>query len=291
MTSTAAILLLLLQPSGATVSPYTFDITSFTQSLGANELANGGFVDGSAWTLNGTWTIAGGKAVHLTDGGSVIAQNVLTSGRLYEIVFDFGVTAACFELVELSGVNLAPFMNVNGTKTRIGRATNANFDFFSCGDSTIDNASAKAITLNAIQTATANADIRFAFNLPTVKNAGIKSGLWYRMPPAGVPYVDGWQLTSVRNELNTGFDVSLNKWVAGVMTNITGASIGDRTDITLKVVTSGDNHSIYYSEDGIDGTFTQVATTQTDAAFNSATGAAVVYSSGYTPQEFRSAPN
>ena len=294
MTSTAELLLLLLSSSGgAPVSPYTFDVTSFTQALGAEQLANGDFATDTVWVKAGTWAITGGHAVHTTDGGTIISQNVLTPSTLYYITLDWTVSAPCFELIRLSGANMNPVMTTSGAKRRIGRTTNDGlgtfFDFFSCGDNTLDNASVKPLTTNAVQTATVSADERAAFTLPASPIPGQKFDIWYRMP-SGIPYLDGWQVTMVRNPANTLWEISLIKCISGLFTTII-APVNAGTPNAIKVLTSGDNHSVYYSSGGIDGAFTQAGTTQTDAQFDTATGSVLVYDPAFTVAEHRSLPN
>lgn len=61
---------------------------SFTPQLGPELVVNGGFADGTGWTVGAEWAIADAKASHTSAGTSLLQQSIaIVVGRSYTVTF------------------------------------------------------------------------------------------------------------------------------------------------------------------------------------------------------------
>jgi len=116
--------------------------------VGDNLVVNGGFNDGSAWTLASNWSISGGKAI--TDGtiqGSIF-QAVLTTNNIYIVSVDINDYVSPDLNIFIGNTNSSPNLTGNGTKKFVGECTAGTQLFMRseiAADFSIDNVSAQHI--------------------------------------------------------------------------------------------------------------------------------------------------
>lgn len=287
------------------VSPYQFDVTAFTQSLGA---ANANY-DLSTWTAannlaNWTESAVGadpGISEVAPDGGAgtgaarfvssatnlrpyIVQIGTVTLNDLYEVEINLTARTSGTLRADMVGPDLTSAVRRN----TIGRALDTSYYVTARNapsDFVVDTAKYQKVTLNAVQTALADADIRFGFTLPASPLAGQLVELWYRMP-AGAVYVDGFRMRLMRNAGNTAWDLYLDKYVTGTDTNfLTITGVG--TPNALRVTTTGQTHQLYTGEAGIDGAWTPRGAPQSSTNHTTATQAQVLYCSAFTASRFR----
>jgi hypothetical protein len=302
---------------------YLFDVTEFTQSLGAELVMDGGVENWSSvtnltgWieTLAGTSTInqetddvaAGSSSVRIDVDGSnslaVLSQSLAVlatdlievsavvkasgPGKLARV--DVQPAASAAEVVALptayTKIKTIVKPSVNSTSIRYQNNNAASSSLYG------DSFSARKITVNAIQSAAVDADIRVEFVLPETTYPGMRLLLAVRMPDAETnPLANGWVAMLRRNDLNTAWDCRLNVYVNGAMTNhVNQTSVGSPN--ALRVTTSGNDIAVYTGTGGVDGVFTQQGSTVTSAQFNTATRTLVVYDSEWTGAKRHRAQN
>lgn len=279
------VFLTLLQSSGV---GYQFDVTSFTQSLGAELLAN----PGNPFAFSGgnptSWTVSGevasdpeisevGAGLGHGGGGTgyvnffssattnqprISQSGVMTVGHLVEIVTEINLRTSGQIAVGTAASNTT--YAAAGLFEHIRRVDNAQALILASGaaphDVTVKRFSYKRITPNANQTHTVNADIRMALTLPAGVS-GQQGGFWWRMP-SGAPFVDGNYTYFLRNAANTAWDVFTDRYTTNTGTNIAALGAGSvGTPNALRVVMIGDNISVYTGTGGIDGSWTQRGST------------------------------
>lgn len=280
-------------------------VTSFSQALGAELLTNGDFAlwaggDPTGWTEVGESGTdpevtevdpgnlhgAGGNgAANLFSSATAnqprLFQAVATAATWYEFACD--ITAFASGAIRLTDGGLSGPYNFASVRTykRLFLATNANATISliaASGDLTIDNASLKAITMNAQQSAAPYGTFDFRFTLPGTTYAGQLIGLAYRISSPSnflLAYL-------VRNATNAAWDIRLSSFATNAETNlrvVTG--VGDPD--TVRVVVGADNtHQLYT---GAAGTFTARGAVVSNALYSGASGINTIYSPDTTPLE------
>lgn len=286
-------------------------VTTFTQSLGPELLANSDF---SAWTGDNPdgWTVEGesGNNPEVTErdpgqthadtktvGGSanfyastatiypVVRQdNVLTIGNWYEghIIYS---AASAKPRFYVGGVYVSAF-----THRLIAKAVNANVNYqhnTAIHDTTVDSMSVKRITLNAQQAMPANAIIDFTYALPASPIANDIISVFYRISDASLEAgYNCWRAYIQRNSANTAWDFRLDSVNAGTATNrINVTGVGSPT--TIRVICDGTKHNCYTLE----GTAWTKRGAEVNVSWNdSATGINTIYCSGTTPTQLTATP-
>lgn len=123
----------------------------FVPQLGPELVVNGGFADGTGWTVGAEWAIADAKASHTAPGTSILQQSIaIVVGRAYTVTFTIVEASVAgdgmsFFLGQTSGtIRSAP-----GTYTQtVVPGLGTNLDFVARGVSgdwagSIDNVSVK----------------------------------------------------------------------------------------------------------------------------------------------------
>lgn len=299
----------LVTPFDTDLGLAAFNITSFTQSVGASVLTNGAL---TAWTGDNpdSWTVSGesganpevtqrnpnqGHADSMTTGGAAnffssatnnqprIAQTALTVGTIYRIGLNV-TNRVSGNLAVLSGGvpsqnnyastgNRRPIMRATATSFQIGGGTAPN-------DITADDLLAEPITLNAQQVAFADGIFQVEFTLPPSPSALDEIALIYRMPAAGDEFLNCWAAKYRRNDSNGGWDFRLDRYSSGTRTNVFTSSSVSALGDAIRVITEGNDHICYIRVLGI---WTQVGTgIQTNATHNTGTRVNTVYSPNFT---------
>lgn len=280
-------------------------ITTFTQSLGSELLANGDF---SAWSGDNPtgWSVSGesGSDPAISEVGSgedhtgvgtgsanwyessggflILAQNVLTNGDYYQIELSPSYVSGAINANDPINTFLETISNA-GDVSFTGRAGSTTFQMYTVGtaDVTVDTVSIKKITLNTETTFAADGTLQFHFTLPGSPKARQRCGFWYR----GNGTLNYWWVYLRRNNGNTAWDVKLDKVVSGTTTtklNVTGVG----TPNALRVVVSGNDHGVYTSDNGGES-WTARGSTVTDSDLASNTGLRAIYNNAVTPIELK----
>lgn len=269
---------------------YLFDIRTFTQSLDVELLTNPGnpFTfssdDPTGWTVSGE--VASDPMVNEVGAGEghggagmgyvnfyssattnqprISQSAVLTIGQLVEILTEINLAVAGTLAVGTAASNAG--YSTALLFEQIRKVDNAQALILGSGaapiDITVKRFSYKRITPNANQTTTLNTDIRMAFTLPASPNAGQQVGFWFRVKSPGTLFTDGIYIYLLRNSTNTAWDLKTDRYTSGTQTNIANLSANSAgTPTALRIVTNGDNISVYTSTGGIDGAFTQKGST------------------------------
>lgn len=286
-------------PGGLRVS-----ITNFTQSLGNELLTNGSF---TAWTLGDPdgWTEIGEVLLdpeiteadpgNLHGGGGNGAANLFSSAtannpRLSQTV----ATAAVWHewAVDLTAFGSGGIRLTDGGLTGVtygsvrtykrlflAANTSATISMLAASaDLTIDNASLKALTLNAQQSALPYGTFDFRFTLPGTTYAGQLIGLPYRISTAS-NFILAYLL---RNATNAAWDIRLDSYATNAATNLRAVTgVGDPD--TIRVVVGADNSHQLYT--GVAGVFTARGVVVSNSLYSTATGINTIYSPGTTPIE------
>lgn len=279
------------------------NVTSFTQSLGAELLTNGDF---SAWTGGNPtgWTVTGesgsdpevsetaSNAGHggggtgaanffssATTSAPQLSQTILTAGHIYEITY--GVTnrvagAVRAEAANINGASVSALTNVSELLT----SDATNFKLRGIGvapiDVTTDNVSVKRVTTNAQETAFADGIFDFEYTRPSSPLPGMRVELRYRI----VDSLNYWVAYILFNDIGTNWNFRLDSVVAGTPTNRMNVSaIGITKRIQVRAI--GDLHNCYTFD------ASEIPTKRGSeiniSTHNTATGLNTVYSTGTTP--------
>lgn len=158
------------------------------------------------------------------------------------------------------------------------RGTAIRFYIFALGDCALDTLRGDILTLNAEITSVADGTFEAHFTLPVSPVTGDEVLLLYRASGEQ----DYWRLFLRRNVANSAWDLGLDKVVSDSPTVVVSATGATGTPNAIRVITDGNDHSIYYSTDGGEN-WTQVSTTKTDSAMASNVGLRPVYSTVVTP--------
>ncbi|MDX2163039.1 MAG: hypothetical protein SF162_17110 [bacterium] len=269
-------------------------ITAFTQSWGAETVANGDF---SAWTNDNPdgWTLtgetgAGQQVTQCAPDGSAgtgaarfvssaslapqIAQNLLAAGTWYELGIDVSAFTSGLLRTALTA-NL--LFSSAGTKTALGRvAANGSLALTTNGaaahDFVIDRVSLRPVTLNAVHPGAADGTHTLRFTLPATPPQGARIELRYRVQDDQ----NYWVAALVRG--NT-WDLQVNSVNAGAATNrISVTNVG--TPDAIRVVTAGALHTAFT---GVSDVYTQRGAPVNITHLNALTGVTAVYTTGFTP--------
>lgn len=277
MVSTAAKFLLLSRHGTSGL-----DITSFTQSLGAELLTFGDFSSNAGWTTETGWAIAGGVLTGTPVQAGVTYQGISLTKGFYEVGFTAvrtagSISARLSTTEAVRGKIIATSVTTQELLLFPGGAQL----FLLYGDSvlgyggTIDNATVKPITRNAVHTMpNADGTYTFSFTLPASPKAGQEARMFYRYDSDD----DCWAASIIRNAANSAWDFILSSVSGGTKTDrITVTDVG--TPDAVRVVTSGSTHTPYT---GVSGTFTQ-RSSATVSHLDTETGITTMYSSAITP--------
>jgi hypothetical protein len=271
----------LLLMDGGRVS--SFFQTSFTQSLGAELLTDGGLENWTSATNLTSWSesIAGTSTVNQDGadkhGGSFSARMDIDASNSLALISQTA-SAAINDWIEITWWAKCSLSNRTG-RVDLGTTTNAFTPATSWqqhitllraaalnpsllvfrGSASVslwfDDLSAKKLTLNALQIGTANAEIVYRFTLPASPVAGQIVSIRYRIN-GSTPNTDYNTFRLVRNDANSAWTAQLRTAAAGVIATPAGWS--DIADVgspdALRVIANGDKHDLYT---GVSGTYTQ----------------------------------
>lgn len=294
-------------------APSGIDVTTFTQTLGAELLTNGNF---AAWTAGNPdgWTVTtedanraisevgageghGGAGtgycnIYRNPPGDIITayQDVLTVGSIYECSITVNKATAGYG--KLGATDGSIYLDFNGARpyTVIGRSKSTRFIMADAGatvDITVDDVTVKRVTLNAQRVSKADGTFEFQFALPASPKTQDAIHLLYRIEAVGDELYDCWDAYLFRNAGNTAWSYRLDVISSGTRTNkVVVADVGNPT--LLKVATNGNSHDAYTGTGTIDAaTYTQRGSTISDATFATSTGLNTVYTSGFTPTRLK----
>lgn len=279
----------------------TLIITNFTQSLGAELLTNGNF---SAWTGDNPdgWTVTGESGAdpevsqvdpaNLHGGGGTGAANLFSSAttnqpRMNQAVataaiwheFACDITARSSGAIRLSDGSLGSPYNYATVRTfkRLFLAGNAFATIAmiaASGNLTIDNASLKAITMNAVVNFLPTGVFTFSFT-PGTTFAGQLVGIPYRVQNAS-----NFMLAyAIRNDQDADWDVRLSSFAANNETNLRAVSgVGSIDAIRITVI--GDTHQLATGNGGV---FTDRGAIVSSSLYNTQSGVTSLYSPAHTP--------
>ena len=292
--------------------PKTLIVTTFTQTIGPDELlTNGNF---SAWTGDNPdgWAVVGetgatlevterdpaqlhadtvstGGAVNLYNSSSAawlpaINQSALTVGNYYEARAEVTARASGTASIEDGLGKMVQTRASTGIICALGRATHAAlYVRLASGqttDLTYDWASAKQITLNEQQVApSANMTLDAFYTLPASPASGTR--LWLLARISDFSAGNYW----VAELIYTGaqWNVTLFSVATHTRTSrITAANVGSTDGV--RIVMNGDSVSLYTTAN-TGALWTQRGSTITNDTYLTATGINVLYSSDVTPVE------
>jgi hypothetical protein len=289
-------------------APFTTDlgiaqnnVTSFTQSAGAELLTNGNF---SGWTADNPdgWAVSGEvgsdpMVTQVQPNGSAgtgaarlfastatsapqLRQNVLTVGQWYEVSINLTArTSGTAQLNELGGSAILISTATTGIHSTIGRPTATNIQVAAGGaahDFTVDDASVKLLTLNAVATMAPNSIIDFFFTDPAAV-AGRTVQLWFRVQDDQ----NYWTAYVKVNDAATNWDFNLDSVVAGVATNRLHVTNINGQD-GIRIICDG-NLIDCYTRNG--STWTKRGSQVNNSTLATATGLTTLYSTGTTPSQ------
>lgn len=285
----------------------TYNITSFTQSLGSELITNGNFSawtgiypnrDPDGWTVTNETVVdpevsevgsgeghggVGTGAANLFSSATAntprITQTILSIGSIYEITLNVTTVIGGSILVLDTGALIAVNYSTTGIKRIIGRAAGTGFRIQggTTADVTVDDVTVKAITLNTAQVSTSDAmhDLHITVN-PDV--AGDEAHLLYRINAPGEELLNCWDAYIRRNATDTAYDFRLDSIAAGVRTNRINVT-GITSPNAIRVVVNGSNHACYTRNAG--GGW--VARTEVNVSlYDAATGVNSISTTGVT---------
>jgi hypothetical protein len=279
-------------------------VTSFSQGLGAELLTNGNFAlwasgDPTGWTEVGESGTdpeitevdpgnlhgAGGNgAANLFSSATAnnprLSQSVATTAMWHEFACDitaFGSGGIRLTDGGLSGVTYGSVRTFK--RLFLAANTAATITMLAAsGDLTIDNASLKAIVMNAQQSAAPFGTFDFRFTPPGTTYAGQLIGLPYRISSPS----NFLLMYLLRNATNAAWDIRLDSYANNAATNLRAVTgVGDPD--TIRVVVGADNSHQLYT--GVAGTFTARGVVVSSALYSGASGINTIYSPDTTPLE------
>lgn len=288
------------------------NVTSATQSVGANLITNGNF---SAWTGDNpdSWTVTGEVGAdpevtqrasnqgHGAAPGGLGAANLYSSAtanapfifqsvgannnRIYEVqavISNYVSGSLNFQDAgglannskEYSAVGTYQFLFAPRTLSNgiIARGRTAPTDI------TLDNITYQEISRNVAQTANPDAIHIFEFTVPASPVAGQEIHLVYRVAATGEEFVNSWDAYIRRNQANNAWDFRLDSIAATIPTNRLNVT-GVGTPTAIMVIVDGNNHDCYTRE----GTsWTKRGAQVAVSLYNANTLINTVYSTGTT---------
>lgn len=261
------------------------NVTSFTQSLGAERAVNGSFAADTDWNKGAGWAIGAGVASATLSSAALSNTSAADAviNTMYECLVTVSgfVTGSVSMFSDLTGTGAASNpISADGARSfliRSGSASPGKLGFSaSAFTGNLDNVSVKAVTMNDQQTAPADGVYDFEYTLPASPVAGQRIEIRYRITDT----LNYWVAAVIRNAGNTDWDFNLNSVSAGVSTNrISVTTIGATKRIQVRAI--GTLHNCY--------TFstTEVPTKrggEINVSHNdTATGLNTLYSSAATP--------
>lgn len=282
----------------------TFTLTSFNQSLGA-ELVSDGNMEAAgvaSWPLNTatatvtkntTSPLAGTqdlKVARASTNNPSVKQTILTGAHIYRwtslaagdgtapprllngatVLWTGAATASGqpADIIFIANLTTMVLQSLTSTGTQFGR---------------FDSQSMKEITLNTVQTGTADGIFDLDLTLPGSPAAGAERiGLIFRYQDAS----NFLFASIVRSDANDQWNFIAQRYVAGVLATLTSANNVGSVD-RLRVVAIGDSLT-FFTLSG--STWTKRGTTVTLASLNTQTGISVLYSADITPTRLTSYP-
>ncbi len=259
-----------------------------SQSLGSELVVNGSFATDSDWTKGTGWTIAGGKGVATSAANNAeLAQAALTSSKFYQV--ESTITRSAGILRIRVGTNtLRSTTAASSTGRDIGgtNGTSLNFPSITTSSGTVDDVSAKEITINPVLTApSANMRVDLFYTLPETPLDG--EAIWF-MPRVSDLAAGQYWLAAVY-WTGAQWDVTLYRTNNHSKTPTTAAATNIGTSNGVRVNMNANSLTLYTTNDGGE-TWTQRGSTATDATYQSATGVTAVASTGFTPGQLVYAP-
>lgn len=249
------------------------------QSLGEEVLQNGDMSSATGWSVGTSWSIAGGVATSTDNTFSSLVQAALTEGDYYETGAQ--VTRTSGSLVHKLGGITVRIVNADLTFLDVGRAGADGWLVYgiSAYNGTVDNATAKKITLNGQLVAPlADGVVEFYFELPGTPIAGqVVIGLLRILDFAAGNF---WRVLLKRNDSNTAWNIYLQSLDAFTATNqITKTNVGDIN--AWRVTMAGDDWALETSSDGGDTWVPRGSVN--NSLYATATGINALYSSDVLP--------
>ena len=229
---------------------YSATPTAPTPTLGAELFGNPGFDTDTVWVKQVGWTIATLVATH-TGAVSLISQDVSVAGLWHRLSVDLTAYTSDLFYLRNGGVDVLVSTTL-GNKMMITRAINATCGFVSSGGLSIDNGSAKALTLSTCFTLLAD--------------AGGKSGV-FDCAPTLTANTQGGIAICLNSETSPlyfllayhdGTNANLDKCENGVYTSLISAAAAYSAGAQLRILKVGDSVRLYYGSP-----LAQVGTTQT----------------------------
>lgn len=268
------------------------NVTSFTQSLGSELIANGDFSSSAGWSTTGSgWSIAAGKATKTAGVAGILYRAVASAvGDYIEHTITIANRTAGSLVHRVGNASSAGRVN-NGTFTTILRRPDGNTNDGVTADASfagdVDDISEKIITLNAVHTAVADGIFDLSVTLPGSPVAGQETRLKYRVNSV-TPDSDFWLARIIRNDANTGYDIRLDSVASGSATNrilVSGVALSGT--VTIRVVCDGTSHNLYTLASGA---WLKRGSAVILTHENTSTGLQAVYSSAVTPVSLKAYP-
>lgn len=284
----------------------TINVTSATQSVGAELLTNGDF---SAWTGTypnrnpNSWSVqaesgtteisevgsaeghggagTGSANFWVSGGGNAnMFQVALTVNTIYEVAGSLSLrNSGSLRVRDASGVYKD--VPTAGAFKIINRASHAQFQLVALGDPcdvTLDAVTVKPLTLNTAQTVEASSILDHTFTLPVSPVAGSQTHLLPRISASGEELLNCWDAYLVRNDANSAWDFKYDSIASGTRTGRTTVAGVGNVD-TIRVITNLNAHDTYTK---VGSTWTKRGSTITSALYNTATLCNTVYTSDFT---------
>lgn len=226
-----------------------------TPTLGAELIVNGGFDSDTVWTKEANWTIGSGAAAKSAGANNSIGQTVLTIGQWYRCVWTLVTYTGGSSFQARFGPSVTSVARaVAATYTDSLRAlgTTAFINGGSAAAGTIDNVSAKALTLSTLfatkDFGRAAVDASVEATIVSGNRCGLVLNLDSISSPANFVIAD-----------HNGVTARLTKCVAGTYTELISTAATYSAGAPLRVVrTAPTTYQLWYNG-------TQVGTDQTIA--------------------------
>ena len=263
-------------PASEVLTPKTWLFSSGVWAVSSNKavgtpavsstdvITNGDFAADATWTKGTDWTISGGVAVKAAGAAQRwIYQAALTVNKWYQITYTIssyvaGAALPTFDSDGNSTLGVSRAANGTYTETNLAKTVNISMNGSATGDFSLDNYSAKEVTLadlfSSVETSDKDVTVEAAVTFTAGYQAGIVLNLDSDTAPANFVF-------AMITHSNAGKLFQLRKCVAGVYTLVQNPSPPSYVaGQVLKVVKSGTSYSLYYN-----GNLLQAAATISDA--------------------------
>lgn len=211
-----------------------------TPTLGSELVANNGFDSDTIWFKEAGWTIGSGVASH-TGAISAIYQAVLTSGQWHRIDFDVSAYTSGNVYMLMGGSTLGPNRTAIGSYVQTGRSAGAGAGAGSTGTASVDNITAKRITLSTIPATVVGIAGQTVTAKPYAITNGTQSGVISHLDSAASP-------ANFIIAYHDGTGVTLDKCVGGTWSNvIPRVTVAFASDAVIEIRRpSGNTFQLWY---------------------------------------------